>query len=159
MRGVDNSLTLYLVSIANASSIIGRLSAGYLADKIGTINVMAPFTLITGVLTIVWPFVHGNAAYIFIAISYGAASGSFISLLTVPIAAFGDTSDVGRRTGLYQSILALGAIAGPPISGAIADATGDYKDVGLFAGVSIIFSVVVMWIARYLALGSLKGKF
>ena len=31
-------------------------------------------------------------------------------------------------------MLALGAIAGPPISGAIADSTGDYKGVGIFAG-------------------------
>ena len=36
-------------------------------------------------------------------------------------------------------MLALGAIAGPPISGAIADSTGDYKGVGIFAGKIIPF--------------------
>ena len=78
-------------------------------------------------------------------------------------------------------MLALGAIAGPPISGAIADSTGDYKGVGIFAGkiipflrylrfyslmicvgykgISILASVVVMWASRCLALGRFWGTF
>ncbi len=46
----------------------------------------------------------------------------------------GDTSDVGRRTGMFMSILAIGALAGPPISGAISTATGNFKSVGYYAG-------------------------
>ena len=46
----------------------------------------------------------------------------------------GDTNDVGRRVGMVVSILALGALAGPPISGAINTATGGFKAVGYFAG-------------------------
>lgn len=46
----------------------------------------------------------------------------------------GDTNDVGRRVGMFMSILALGALAGPPISGAINTATGGFKAVGYFAG-------------------------
>lgn len=34
--GVDYNFTFYLVSIANASSAIGRIAAGLLADKFGT---------------------------------------------------------------------------------------------------------------------------
>jgi len=48
--------------------------------------------------------------------------------------AFGDTGDIGRRTGMYMTILSIGALAGPPISGAINAATGGYKDVGVYAG-------------------------
>lgn len=37
-----------------------------------------------------------------------------MSLIAAPIVALGDTDDVGRRTGMYFSILAIGALAGPP---------------------------------------------
>lgn len=47
----------------------------------------------------------------------------------------GSVTDIGRRTGMCMSILALGALAGPPISGAINTATGGFKAVGYYAGV------------------------
>ena len=46
----------------------------------------------------------------------------------------GDTGDVGRRTGMFMSILAIGALAGPPISGVINTATGNFRSVGYYAG-------------------------
>ena len=46
----------------------------------------------------------------------------------------GDTEDVGRRLGMFMSILSIGALAGPPISGAISTVTGGFKDVGYYAG-------------------------
>ena len=48
--------------------------------------------------------------------------------------AFGDTKDVGRRLGMFMSIFSLGALAGPPISGAINTATGGFEVVGFYAG-------------------------
>ena len=48
--------------------------------------------------------------------------------------AMGAVGDVGRRTGLFLSFAAFGALAGPPISGAINSATGGFEDVGWYAG-------------------------
>ncbi|EJD05764.1 MFS general substrate transporter [Fomitiporia mediterranea MF3/22] len=158
-NGVDDSFAFYLVAIANASSMAGRLMAGYLADKIGAINVMAPFTLVGGIMTYIWPFVRGKANYIAIAVFYGMASGAYVSLLAAPLIALGDTSDVGRRTGMFMSILAFGAVAGPPISGAINEATGGYTAVGIYAGSAVVVAVAVMWISRCLVLGRFWGRF
>ena len=63
-------------------------------------------------------------------------SGSFVSLLGNPIMDMGDTEDVGRRLGMFMSLLSLGALAGPPISGAISTTTGGFKDVGFYAGLA-----------------------
>ncbi|KAI5124365.1 hypothetical protein M0805_008969 [Coniferiporia weirii] len=133
VNGVDGEFAFYLVSIANATSMLGRLGAGFLADKIGAINIMSPFTLVAGILTYIWPFVHGKSGYIAVAVVYGLSSGAYVSLIAAPMIALGDTGDVGRRTGMYMSVLAIGALAGPPISGAINVATGGYKAVGIYA--------------------------
>lgn len=53
--------------------------------------------------------------------------------------ALGDTKDVGRRLGMFMSILSLGALAGPPISGAINTATGGFEDVGYYAGANRVY--------------------
>jgi hypothetical protein len=50
--------------------------------------------------------------------------------------ALGDSTDVGRRTGMYFTILSLGSLMGPPISGTINSATGGYSVVGIYAGQS-----------------------
>lgn len=57
--------------------------------------------------------------------------------------ALGEIGDVGRRTGLYMNILAVGALLGPPISGAINEASGGYPAVGSYAGKPSLFFQVV----------------
>lgn len=95
---------------------------------------MIPFTFCTGILTYVWPFARSTPALIVVTVIYGFCSGTYVSLLTAPIMNFGGEGDVGRRIGMFMTITALGAVAGPPISGAINAGTGGFESVGLYAG-------------------------
>ena len=58
-----------------------------------------------------------------------------MALLSLPVVAMGEIGDIGRRQGMLFSLLAAGAILGPPISGAINTATHGYTAVGFYAGV------------------------
>jgi MFS-type transporter involved in bile tolerance (Atg22 family) len=78
--------------------------------------------------------VHGTGALIALALLYGASVGGFSALISSPMIALGDSTDVGRRTGMYFTILSIGSLIGPPISGAINHATGGYFVVGIYAG-------------------------
>ncbi|KAF8488310.1 MFS general substrate transporter [Russula emetica] len=141
-QGVSGHLSSYLVAIANAGSGVGRLSCGFIADRIGPLNVMTPSVFVAGILTFLWPHVHGTGALVALALLYGASVGAFAALIGSPMIALGDSTDVGRRTGMYLTILSLGSLIGPPISGAINHATGGYTVVGIYAGQSsFIFSV------------------
>jgi MCP family monocarboxylic acid transporter-like MFS transporter 10 len=60
--------------------------------------------------------------------------GAFISLFTVPAVAMGEMEDAGRRVGMFMSLAAFGAIAGPPISGALISPTRGFAAPGYFAG-------------------------
>lgn len=102
---------------------------------------MTPSVFVAGILTFVWPHVHGTGALVTLALFYGASLGAFTSLIGAPMIALGDSTDVGRRTGMYLTILSFGSLLGPPISGAINHATGGYSVVGIYAGQpSFIFS-------------------
>lgn len=62
------------------------------------------------------------------------ASGFYAAMLAAPCINMGETQTVGLRVGMFFSILAIGGLIGPPISGAINHATGDFKAVGYYAG-------------------------
>jgi MCP family monocarboxylic acid transporter-like MFS transporter 10 len=95
---------------------------------------MIPASLVAGVMTIIWPHTRGTAALITIAVTSGASSSAMAALIGAPMMALGDCADVGRRTGMFLTIASFGALAGPPISGAINHHTGGYTGVGIFAG-------------------------
>ena len=63
-------------------------------------------------------------------------------MLAAPLIEMGDRYDVGVRLGMFFTILAMGALAGPPISGAINTATGGFEAVGYYAGAS--FSIFLI---------------
>ncbi|KAF8556571.1 MFS general substrate transporter [Imleria badia] len=157
--GVSNDFAFYFIAIANGSSGLGRITAGLLADRFGAINIMTLFTIVAAIMTFVWPFATSKGALIAIAVIYGFSCGTYVSLFSVPAISMGAIGDVGRRTGLFLSFAALGALGGPPISGAINSATGGFEDVGWYAGGMLLLSVCLFLLTRYLHLGKLMGKF
>jgi hypothetical protein len=88
--GIDPEFSFYLISIANAASGFGRLFSGVMADRIGpwlrstffssaetynmftgAVNIMAPCTIVAGIMTYIWPFVTTKGSFIAISIVYG----------------------------------------------------------------------------------------
>ncbi|KAH8825933.1 MFS general substrate transporter [Flagelloscypha sp. PMI_526] len=158
--GVSPEFSFYLVSIANAAGAFGRVLGGYFADKIGIVNLTIPATTLLAILTYVWPYIDSKGGYIGLAVPYGFTTGVIIPAFMLPVYAMGEIEDIGRRTGMVLSIAALGALAGPPISGAINHSTGNYKLVGVYAGTICLVSVVLLLVTRYIVLkGKLWGKF
>ena len=52
----------------------------------------------------------------------------------------GPIEDVGMRISMALTLVTAGVIAGPPISGAIVDGTGSFKNVGYYGGTSSLSS-------------------
>ena len=132
--GISPEFSFYLLSITNAASGLGRISSGFLGDKFGALTVIAPLTLLCAIMTYVWPFATTKGSLIGVGITYGFCTGAYVSLLLAPLIMMGDMHDAGRRSGIALTSIAIGAIAGPPISGAIAQATGGFRAVSYYAG-------------------------
>ncbi|KAJ7503026.1 major facilitator superfamily domain-containing protein [Mycena galericulata] len=157
--GVSPDFSFYLISIANGASLVGRLMAGIAADKFGAVNVITPMTAVAAVMTYVWPLARSKGSFVAIALIYGYSSGVYVSAFLLPMYNLGDIADVGRRSGMAMSLTAVGAILGPPISGAINSASGGYQAVGYYAGSMILAALVLMLVTRHLSLRKLWGKF
>jgi len=157
--GVPEDFSFYLVSIANASSGLGRLVTGVMVDKYGAVNVITPMTIGVAIMTYVWPYATSKNSLIAVAIIYGFTSSAYVSAFTMPLYNMGVVEDVGRRMGTVMVFAAVGAVAGPPISGAINATAGGTRFVSFYAGSTILSALMLMLITRHLMLKKLWGKF
>ncbi|KAF9448297.1 MFS general substrate transporter [Macrolepiota fuliginosa MF-IS2] len=157
--GVSPSFSFYLVSFANASSGVGRLMTGILVDRYGAVNVITPMTIAVAIMTFLWPYAQSKNSLIAVAIIYGFTSSAYVSAFNIPLYNMGVIEDIGRRMGTIMVFAALGAVAGPPISGAINAATGSTKAVSYYAGSTVLLAVVLMLTTRHLILKKIRGTF
>jgi len=74
--GIPGTQSSAVISLIAAGNFIGRLSSGFLADKAGTLNTLAIFTFINGLLSIVfWQFARSFAAMAVFGILWGITAG------------------------------------------------------------------------------------
>ncbi|KAJ3930697.1 MAG: hypothetical protein NXY57DRAFT_874319, partial [Lentinula lateritia] len=106
-NGVPVNFSFYLVAICNACSGLSRLTSGFIADRLGALNLMVPATCLSGAIYYIWPFSHSQVGSIFLSVFYG------------PVLALGDRNQLGQRIGILMSMVGVAMLAGAPISGAI----------------------------------------
>ena len=71
---------------------------------------------------------------------HSLSCGIFTTLMAQPVVRMGDLQNIGNRSGMIATIMSIGALAGPPISGALFDKTGNFVAVGYYAGERTPFS-------------------
>ncbi len=72
--GVDSNFILYLVSIANGASAVGRLMSGVFALKFGALNVMIVMNFVAALMTYVWPVPSSTGGFVVVTVFYGCGA-------------------------------------------------------------------------------------
>ncbi|KAF5711906.1 transporter MCH4 [Fusarium mundagurra] len=159
--GLSNSMAGYLVSIFNASSGIGRVLPGYIADKVGSFNVsIAAATLSTIFMLGLWLPGHSHESAIAFAALFGFSSGAYTAISPALIAHISDLEEIGTRSGTMYAFMSVAALTGSPIGGAlISSANGSYWKLQVFAGCMLATGTAFYIAARlYLTKGRLWEK-
>ncbi|KAK4495239.1 hypothetical protein PRZ48_013568 [Zasmidium cellare] len=142
--GISRSLSLYVAMIAQASSILSRLIAGYSASRIGVLIPWIICAACSGAVSIAWIGAHSLGGFIAIAALYGCFSGALIPL---PPSVFPvvcpDPKVFGTRLGMAQAIGSVASLIGAPIGAALAAVSshgGDtnYLGLQLFGGLIML---------------------
>jgi MFS family permease len=109
----------------------------------------------SGLFTLaLWIPGDNNAAIIAYMVVFGFTSGGFIGLGPAVIAQISDIRKIGIRTGAAFAVQSFGALTGPPIAGAIVGRQkGDFLGLQLFCGATMVVSVAVFLVARWLQVG------
>ncbi|CEI67749.1 hypothetical protein FVEN_g9557 [Fusarium venenatum] len=157
--GISPGLVPYLLPLINGISLVGRLTAGALADTIGQFNCMLLITSFTGVLTLVlWiPGSQTTGSIIAYAIAFGYGSGGYVSVFPGCVSQISPIEEIGTRIGLASLVNSFGALTGSPLGGAlILDKSGNgnsFIGLQLFCGCTMIASVFAYGAARWSLVG------
>lgn len=148
--GMSADLSFYLIPILNAGSVLGRVLPNYIADLIGPLNIMIPFTSACLLLAFAWLAIHNATGIIFFAALYGMASGTYVSLPAPVITTLTkDLHHVGARLGTCFVFGAVGILVGSPIAGALVDLeTKSYWKAQVFCGSLVLTAVLSLVAAR-----------
>lgn len=148
----DTNLAFYLIPILNGASTFGRILPNYFADKVGTLNVIACFAVISGILILCWISISNAAALVAFCALYGFFSGPFVSLVPVGlISSSKSNAVVGAQLGAGFAIIGIGMLIGTPIGGAVLANSG-FLGLQLYGGLLTVacgLIVAVSKIARY----------
>jgi MFS family permease len=150
----DENLAFYLLSMLNAASIFGRIIPNFIADKAGPLNIIVPCALMSGILVFVLISIHNLGGIVTVTLLYGFFSGTFVSLPPTIIVQHLSPNRglIGTRLGMSFSIVAVGALIGNPIAGAILDAKG-FRSVWIFGGTLVLAGTGLMATSRILLKG------
>jgi MFS family permease len=123
-----------------------------MSDKIASFNVLILMSLITGVITLSWPFMTTLPTLIAFSILFGFVSGGLMPLGSACVAQISpDLEHIGFRLGMAMAICSIGVLAGGPISGHLWEMYFDESGMQFFAGGATILGAVVLTVARFLS--------
>ncbi|GES66005.1 MFS transporter [Aspergillus terreus] len=145
----------YTLAIANAGSLVGRIVPGWISDTIGQFNTMCIVTSLSGILVLAFwlplEFHTSLAGIIVFALLFGFVSGGFVSLGPPCVVSLAEdrVDEIGVQLGGFCLAIALGALTGLPIEGAIKDREGNrFTGLMCFAGATMILGGICTAAAR-----------
>lgn len=139
------NLAYYLVAIANAASVPGRIVPSLIAGRVGPTNMICVAAALVAAVTLAWTAVRDRAGDIAFAVAYGVTSGGIISLPAVVLASIiPDLGLLGTWMGMASVFNGFGSLIGPPVCGALLKATGEYLGVQLFSGFTLVLTAVFL---------------
>ncbi|KAI8975830.1 major facilitator superfamily domain-containing protein [Trametes punicea] len=136
-HGLDKTFSFYSLVILNACSFLGRISPGFVANKLGVENITVVTTFVCAVLILGMIGLSSVASVVVIAVIYGFFSGTYIAMLAPLLTHLtDDMSEHGARMGIAFALAGFGTLTGPPIDGALLTGNYIWWRPSLFSGVS-----------------------
>lgn len=136
---------------------IFRLLPTYYADKIGSLNVLIPFSFLCGIMMYSWIGIHTIGGLFAFAAVYGSGSAVIQALWPAIIGKCSKVQDLkkaGVRMGMAFTIVSFASLTGPPLAGALIQmADGKYLYANIWAGTSFMVGGVLLLATRWSLVG------
>ncbi|KAJ3887683.1 MFS general substrate transporter [Lentinula edodes] len=158
-HGLSSHINFYVLVILNVFSFLGRLSPGFLANKVGVPNLITMGMFGCSVVMLGMIGAKSVGSFIVIAILYGYCAGTFISLANPLLAGFAtDQMEVGARMGIGFTLSGIGALVGGSIEGALLTTEYVWWKPAVFSGVFALAGVAIMVVMLIMIYERKKAK-
>ncbi|HBL71572.1 MAG TPA: oxalate:formate antiporter [Bacteroidales bacterium] len=133
-----------LVVILAVFNATGRISGGFLSDKVGRTNAMLIAFGLQAVNMFVFALFNSIPLLIAGTAIAGLAYGSIFSLFPAITADFFGIKNLGVNYGIIFTGWGVAGVIGPIIGGRVADMTGTYNGSYIVAGVMLVIGVLLV---------------
>ncbi|KAG0247186.1 hypothetical protein BG011_001893, partial [Mortierella polycephala] len=142
-----------MIGILNGASLVGRLSLGFVTDRVGRINMLFLCALVSGLsILCIWSVATSLQILAVFAVIYGFTCGGYFSVIPSVIAEIYGLDRLTTVTGLLYGSIGLGYLIGSPVSGLLLDITKpntNYIYVVIFSGGSMTLSSFALFYLKY----------
>lgn len=153
-QGKSQTFSYLLLTILNATGMLGRWAPGYAADYLGRFNTLiAICTMAFITIFAIWlPFGTSNGGLIAFAVLHGFCNGAFLSLSPVCCGQICLTRDYGKRYGTMFLFASFGVLLGIPLSGALIKGS-DYSKLIILTGSLYVGTTIALLLSRHASVG------
>ncbi|KAF8136727.1 major facilitator superfamily domain-containing protein [Boletus edulis] len=125
-HGNSETFSFYSLVLLNGGNLIGRLSAGFIASRVGVPRLIILSTAVCAILIFGMIGLNRVATVVVLGTIYGYFAGTYITMLPPTMTLLtSDFSEIGARMGIGMTMTGFGSLLGGPISGALL--TSQYK--------------------------------
>lgn len=154
----SNKLGMYLLSILNGASIVGRIVPNFFSNRVGPMNLQIGATIVLAISAFCLMAVNSLPSLLVVVIIYGFASGTFFAIQpTIYTHLVADKKYLGTRFGMAFSVMSFALLFGPPIAGALMRLTS-YDAAWVWTGCVVSVGVALIVASRGFAQGWGPGK-
>lgn len=155
--GVSTGLQSYSVAIINACAIVFRIIPGFIADKVGRINILIPSLLLSGIFPLaLWIPATDTAVTATFILLWAAATGPPVALFPAIVGQlFHDSGHFYSYLTFFYLVGGISSLCGPIIGGSFiprgnVSTTEGFDKLAIFCGVLCVCSGIIMIIVRFL---------
>lgn len=156
VRNVADSTTYIIVTVMNASGIVGKILPSMLSDVIGKFNVMLLImSMMSIALFAIWLPYYNLVGFYMFAIIYGFGFGAVFALTPILIAQISKTKEFGSRFGTCYFVVAFSNLIAMPVGSQFIrhESATNYNHMIIFTGCSCVLGVILLLCSRTALVG------
>uniref|UniRef100_A0A6A7FTT1 Monocarboxylate transporter n=1 Tax=Hirondellea gigas TaxID=1518452 RepID=A0A6A7FTT1_9CRUS len=144
---VDSTVVTKILSFTSLVDLVGRLTAGYIADtKVIKLHYMYFFyTALAGVCSFCVPMTSSLWSIALVLSLHGFGVGAWVVMMPTQQAAFHGIEKLPASYGFTRMVMGITNFISPQISGALIDSTGSYSAIYYFMGSCIMLASLVQY--------------
>ncbi|MFQ5925665.1 MAG: MFS transporter [Dehalococcoidia bacterium] len=147
--GIPPQTAATILGLTAGVSILGRVAAGYIADRMPVKYVALFFFLLQIVGLLLLLGASSMALVWFFVVAFGLAIGGMFALEPLLIGEYFGLSSFGAIYGGLWVFLSIGFAGGPPLAGYIFDVTGSYDPAFILFIATTLVAMALLLLVKY----------